>query len=61
MNVDLMLSSHPDIMHVFQKQWYACILSRFSHVQLCETVWTVAHQSPLSMGFSRQEYWRGLL
>ena len=24
------------------------------------TPWTVAHQAPLSMGFSRQEYWRGL-
>ena len=24
------------------------------------TPWTVAHQTPLSMGFSRQEYWRGL-
>ena len=24
------------------------------------TVWTVAHQAPLSMGFSRQEYWSGL-
>ena len=24
------------------------------------TPWTVAHQSPLSMGFSRQEYWSGL-
>jgi len=24
------------------------------------TPWTTAHQSPLSMGFSRQEYWRGL-
>ena len=24
------------------------------------TAWTVAHQAPLSMGFSRQEYWRGL-
>ena len=31
-----------------------------SYVQLCETVWTVAHQAPLSMGFSRQEYWSGL-
>ena len=29
-------------------------------VQLCATPWTVAHQSPLSMGFSRQEYWSGL-
>ena len=25
------------------------------------TLWTVAHQAPLSMGFPRQEYWRGLL
>ena len=24
------------------------------------TLWTVAHQAPLSMGFPRQEYWRGL-
>ena len=27
-------------------------------VQLFETLWTVAHQAPLSMGFFRQEYWR---
>ena len=33
-----------------------CVLSCFSHVQLCATPWTVAHQAPLSMGFSRQEY-----
>ena len=32
----------------------------FSHVQLFATPWTVAHQAPLSMGFSRQEYWSGL-
>ena len=31
-----------------------------SHVQLFETPWTVAHQAPPSMGFSRQEYWSGL-
>ena len=31
-----------------------------SHVQLFATPWTVAHQAPLSMGFSRQEYWSGL-
>ena len=29
-------------------------------VQLFVTLWTVAYQSPLSMGFSRQEYWSGL-
>ena len=38
----------------------ACILSCFSHIQLFMTLCTVAHQAPLSMGFSRQEYWSGL-
>ena len=33
------------------------MLSRFSHIQLFVTPWTVAQQVPLSMGFSRQEYW----
>ena len=37
-----------------------CTLSHFSHVQLFTTPWTVAHQAPLSMGFSRQEYRSGL-
>ena len=32
----------------------------FSCVQLFATPWTVAYQAPSSMGFSRQEYWRGL-
>ena len=32
----------------------------FSHIQLFATPWTVAHQAPLSMEFSRQEYWNGL-
>ena len=31
-----------------------------SCVRLFETPWTVAHQAPPSMGFSRQEYWSGL-
>ena len=31
-----------------------------SHVRLFVTPWTVAYQAPLSMGFSRQEYWSGL-
>ena len=39
---------------------HACVLSHFSCVRLCETPWTVAHQAPLSMGFSRQEYCSGL-
>ena len=37
-----------------------CVLSCFSHVRVFETLWTVASQAPLSMGFSRQEYWSGL-
>ena len=37
-----------------------CVLSRFSRVSLFLTPWTAAHQAPLSMGFSRQEYWSGL-
>ena len=31
-----------------------------SRVRLFATLWTVAHQAPPSMGFSRQEYWSGL-
>ena len=34
-----------------------CVLHR---VRLSVTLWTVACQAPLSMGFSRQEYWNGL-
>ena len=37
-----------------------CTPSRFSLVQLSVTPWTVACHAPLSMGFSRQEYWSGL-
>ena len=36
------------------------MLSHFSSVQLFVTLWTIAHQAPLSMEFSRQEYWSGL-
>ena len=37
-----------------------CVQSRFSPVQLFATLWAGAHQAPLSMGFSRQEYSGGL-
>ena len=36
-----------------------CVRS-LSHVQLLAAAWTVAHQAPLSMGFSRQECWSRL-
>ena len=37
-----------------------CMLSQFKHVWLFVTLWVVAHQAPLSMAFSRQEYCSGL-
>ena len=40
--------------------WHVCMLSHFSCVWLSATPWTMAHQTPLSMWFSRQEYWSGL-
>ena len=36
------------------------LLSRFSHVRLCATPETAAHQASPSLGFSRQEHWSGL-
>ena len=42
------------------KLWLCvCMLSHFSRVRLFATPWTIAHQPPLSMEFSRQEYWSG--
>ena len=35
-------------------------MKSLSRVRLFVTPWTVAYQAPLSMGFSRQEYWSGL-
>ena len=37
-----------------------CMLSHFSPVQFFGILWTIACRAPLSMGFSRQEYWSGL-
>ena len=36
------------------------MLSSLSQVRFFATLWTIAHQAPLSMGFSRQIYWSGL-
>ena len=41
-------------------QLYPCMLSCFSCVRFFATLQTVAHQAPVSMGFSRQEHWSGL-
>ena len=41
--------------------YHTSMLSCFSHVPLFATLWTLAHQALLSLGFSRQENWSGLL
>ena len=52
----LCLSSYPPITHM-PTHPYTHVLSC---IRLFATSWTVAHQAPLSMGSSRQEYWGGL-
>ena len=56
--IELSVSAHLNF------QFSQCIIGMcvcvLSHGQLFATPWTVAHQVPLSMGFSRQEYWSGL-
>ena len=42
------------------KETLLLLPSRFSHVRLCATPYTPAHQAPPSLGFSRQEHWSGL-
>ena len=39
---------------------WECVLSHFNCVRFFATLQTIAHQAPLSMGFSRQEHWSGL-
>ena len=46
--------------YVFISLVLLLLLSCFSRVRLLVTPWTAAYQAPLSMGFSRQEYWSGL-
>ena len=54
------LLSHPGCHKMLSRVPCACTLSWFSHVHLFATPWTVVRQTPLSKGFSRQEYWSGL-
>ena len=50
----------PSSIHSLCRVLMLLLQSRFSRVQLCVTPSTVAHQAPLSLGFSRQEHWSGL-
>ena len=45
---------------LLSKSLLLLLLSHFSRVRLLVTPWTAAYQAPLSMGFSRQEYWSGV-
>ena len=57
------LSTFPLYWHLPHKSLIfecACMLSRSSHVQLFATLWPVACQAPMSMEFSKQEYWSEL-
>ena len=61
----------PGILQARTLEWVAVLFSNawkwkvkvksLSCVQLLVTPWTAAHQAPPSMGFSRQEYWSGVL
>ena len=63
-------SPFPGILQARTLEWVAISSSNawkwkvkvksFSRVRLIATPWTTAYQVPLSMGFSRQEYWSGL-
>ena len=55
-----MLGSAPRLAITGQSHSRMGKVKSLSLVQLFETPWTVAHQAPPSMGFSRQEYWSGL-
>ena len=44
----------------FHLRRHSDIMKSLSRVRLFATAWTVAHQAPPSMGFSRQEYWSGV-
>ena len=63
-------SAVPGILQARTLEWVAIAFSIvwkwkmkvkwLSHVRLLATPWTAAYQAPLSMGFSKQEYWSGL-
>ena len=54
------IGSWPDLYMIVSSNKENKKVKSLSHVRLFVTLWTVAHQAPLSMEFSRQEYWSGL-
>ena len=57
----LLLLALAENIYLSQTCLIACMLGHFSRVQFFATLWTVACQAPLSMGFSQQESWSELL
>ena len=53
-------ANSPAFSKIIGSELSACLLSHFSRIRLCTTLWTATRQVPLSMGFSRQEYWSRL-
>ena len=57
-------SPHSTVYRVFASYLGTCLrvlcCAMFSHVQFFVSPWTIARQAPLSMEFSREEYWSGL-
>ena len=51
---------HSSLRHSAFMSLCCAVLGHFSCFQLFATLWTVARQAPLSMGFCRQKYWSGL-
>ena len=49
-----------DLIRSSEQLYVVVVVLLLSRVRLFETPWVVAHQTPLSMGFPRQEYWIGL-
>ena len=59
--VDSLHGTTREAIFLFLHSLFHCGISRhIEYSSLCCTIWTVARQAPLSMGFSRQEYWSGL-
>ena len=58
--VSLFPSSLSWAFSIFYRQSLQLSLRSCTTYRLFEILWTVAHQAPLSMGFSRQQYWSGL-
>ena len=54
------ISLWPNIWVLWPSLLLLLLLSHFSHVRLCATPETAAHQAPPSLGFSKQEHWSGL-